>query len=90
MRKNIYVLLLLSLIMVLGSCYSDKGNYDYEDVNEITVDLGGAKYTYVVGNVAKLEPTLTFATREIAESELEYNWTLNGEFVSDKGYWSLP
>ena len=84
MRKNIYVLLLLSLIMVLGSCYSDKGNYDYEDVNEITVDLGGAKYTYVVGNVAKLEPTLTFATREIAESELEYNWTLNGEFVSDK------
>ena len=52
MRKNIYVLLLLSLIMVLGSCYSDKGNYDYEDVNEITVDLGGAKYTYVVGNVA--------------------------------------
>ena len=84
MRKNIYVLLLLSLIMVLGSCYSDKGNYDYEDVNEITVDLGGAKYTYVVGNVAKLEPTLTFATREIAESELEYNWTLNGEFISDK------
>ena len=63
--------------MVLGSCYSDKGNYDYEDVNEITVDLGGAKYTYVVGNVAKLEPTLTFATREIAESELEYNWTFH-------------
>ena len=40
MRKNIYVLLLLSLIMVLGSCYSDKGNYDYEDVNEITVEEG--------------------------------------------------
>ena len=48
MRKNIYGLLLLSLIMVLGSCYGDKGNYDYEDVNEITVDLGGTKYTYVV------------------------------------------
>lgn len=70
--------------MVLGSCYGDKGNYDYEDVNEITVDLGGTKYTYVVGNVARLEPTLTFATQEIAESELEYNWTLNGEFISDK------
>ena len=84
MRKNIYGLLLLSLIMVLGSCYGDKGNYDYEDVNEITVDLGGTKYTYVVGNVARLEPTLTFATQEIAESELEYNWTLNGEFISDK------
>lgn len=84
MKKNIYILLLFSLTVVLESCYGDKGNYDYEDVNEITVDLGGAKYTYVVGNVARLEPTLTFATQEIAESELEYNWTLNGEFISDK------
>ncbi len=72
MRKNIYVLLLLSLVVFLGSCYSDKGNYDYEDVNEITVDLGGAKYTYVVGNVARLEPNITFATQEIAESELVF------------------
>lgn len=84
MKKNIYILLLFSLTVVLESCYGDKGNYDYEDVNEITVDLGGAKYTYVVGNVARLEPALTFATQEIAESELKYNWTLNGEFISDK------
>ncbi len=54
MRKNIYGLLLLSLIMVLGSCYGDKGNYDYEDVNEITVDLGGTKYTYVVGKCSQI------------------------------------
>lgn len=39
---------------------ADKGNYDYEDVNEITVDLGGTKYTYVVGNVARLEPSSDF------------------------------
>lgn len=84
MKKNIYVLLLFSLTVILGSCYGDKGNYDYEDVNEITVKLGDAKYTYVVGNVARLEPAITFATKELAESELEYNWTLNGEFVSDK------
>lgn len=84
MKKNIYILLLFSLTVVLLSCYGDKGNYDYEDVNEITVDLGEAKYTYVVGNVARLEPTITFATKEIAESELEYNWTLDGEFISDK------
>ena len=82
--KIMQMLLLACLVFALGSCHSDNGNYDYKDVNEITVDLGSMKYTFVVGNTARIEPVLTFSMGEIPESELEYNWTLNGETVSEE------
>ena len=35
MRRLIYILVLLLFV----SCYDDKGNYDYEDINTVAVEL---------------------------------------------------
>ncbi len=35
MRRLIYILALLLFV----SCYDDKGNYDYEDINTVAVEL---------------------------------------------------
>ena len=34
MRRLIYILALLLFV----SCYDDKGNYDYEDINTVAVE----------------------------------------------------
>ena len=36
MRKNVYLIVWL-MTVILYSCYDDKGNYSYEDIDEISI-----------------------------------------------------
>ena len=39
MRKNVYLIVWL-MTVILYSCYDDKGNYSYEDIDEICRNAG--------------------------------------------------
>lgn len=46
MKKIILCLMLLPALFT--SCYKDEGNYDYKELNEITVDTVGVKTSFVI------------------------------------------
>ncbi len=63
------------LCMLLGvSCYRDKGNYSYEDLNEITIDLPD-QVAVQQGMLLEVEPKLLFALEE-NEENLSYEWVI--------------
>ena len=39
--RTIYLFLLAFLPVLCWSCYDDKGNYDYHDLDEIVIDSSG-------------------------------------------------
>lgn len=41
MKQVFYIL----IVFLLAACYDDKGNYDYEEINTITVLLDDGKST---------------------------------------------
>lgn len=75
--KKLYIcgaILLLSLTAV--SCYEDQGNYDYREINEVTVTLPKSTDVTVPheGSVnVTLSPTVSQSKRE-GETGLEYEW----------------
>lgn len=80
MRK-IHITLLFAIIMqlVLVGCYKDKGNYDYKNINRITIEplRDGKILTY--GDVVNIKPILTFEDSEnISEEHLKFEWDLSG------------
>lgn len=77
--KQIYVLLLLSLV-VFG-CYDDKGNYDYIELGEVTIELSGTSFSRQVGESLQITPTVT---TDIPEEDLIYVWECN---VDTAGVW---
>lgn len=77
--KYIYYLLLV----ILGcSCYDDKGNYNYEEINEINIRL---EKLYVVTSLytdIKIVPEYSQTLRENHDN-LTFRWEeLSGEFLS--------
>ena len=81
--KNLYYILVLSLLC-FTSCYEDKGNYDYRELNEIVIDTAGKgiKEVYSVNQFEKLN--IPAVVRQIGgdTSNLECTWTV---FPDDKG-----
>lgn len=71
-----------AIIGMLGtSCYEDKGNYDYQVLNELTINLPLETTDYVLGDVLKITPELTFLLGE-KTSDLSYSWTFEGVEIS--------
>lgn len=67
--------------MFLSSCYEDKGNYDYMQMNDITVNIPLESDVCVLGDVLKITPELTFSAGK-ATNELTYLWTFDGQEIS--------
>lgn len=83
MKKNI---ILLSLI-VLGvtACYKDKGNYDYKEINEITISGIEAVYAGMTGvDKLQIEPTITMTMSNGDPERFSYLWiVIKGTSVID-------
>lgn len=62
-------------IMLLTSCYRDKGNYSYQDLNEISIDLPEI-VSVQQGMVLEVSPDLSFALEE-DEGNLSYEWVIS-------------
>lgn len=78
-----YILRLLVFAGLLSSCYEDKGNYDYQAMNDITISLPlpDGNTEYVLGDILNIQPELVFA-QGIKSESLTYSWTFNGTEIS--------
>ena len=74
MKNKIGLLVLLAVGLCMG-CYDDKGNYDYHDFNEITINNRGFDTTYPLTSYVdtlRISPELKF---KLGESEhLTFEW----------------
>ena len=55
--KNIYIVLLVAI--ALFSCYDDKGNDDYKELEEVEVVLPDETYNRSFGEKLQITPTVT-------------------------------
>lgn len=76
--KNIYIVLLVAI--VLFSCYDDKGNDDYKELEEVEVVLPNETYNRSFGEKLQITPTVTTS---IPENDLMFDW----EFYGSLGNW---
>ena len=53
-----YIVSALFGLVALQSCYKDKGNYTYNDINEITISSASATYNVLVPDSLKIDVTL--------------------------------
>ncbi|MCF6404650.1 hypothetical protein L3C95_17265 [Chitinophaga filiformis] len=69
------LLLYILSVFALSSCYKDKGNYDYVDINEVSITGIDSLYTVNYGSVFSVKPILSFTKDNAADtSAYRYMW----------------
>lgn len=70
----IIVLVIIPSFFGITSCYSDKGNYEYSNVNEVYIlkDSFDLVYKVRMGSVLKVESFIDY--NGYSESDVEYKW----------------
>lgn len=82
MRKTIFnISLAATLALAATSCYDDKGNYDYHDLDVVTISTDGLgiqdRYSVERGSKISIAPDVYFnGTKNDANAPLDYLWTL--------------
>lgn len=85
MHKTIYLYVMLAIasLGLLGSCYDDKGNYDYSELAKVEIDTVscGIQESYVVSRFDNLTiaPKIYYNGKEVtndASAPLTYLWTI--------------
>lgn len=79
-KYSILGLLLLAAGMV-ASCYDDKGNYDYDNLNDIEIGVTPATSSFVMGDTINIKPELKFKAGQPTD-ELSYEWTYDSHVIS--------
>ena len=64
----------------MGACAEDEGNYDYTQINEVTIEPIEADAVYEAGSHISITPTITILDE--ASSNLSYSWTIGETEVS--------
>lgn len=68
-------------LLGMASCYDDKGNYDYKEMNDIEVSVSTETSYYSLGDKVISKPELTFALG--CESQnLAYEWSYDGHVIA--------
>jgi hypothetical protein len=71
------------MLLLLGACIDDKGNYAYHDVNSITIsgiNHVDTSYLVAVGEYLRITPTLKFSAGEEHDA-YRYEWHQMGKVV---------
>lgn len=73
----------LSLLPIVTSCYDDKGNYDYHDLEVVAIDTTATgiqpEYAIMRFDTLTLEPRVYFEGRQVTDATqapLDYLWTI--------------
>ncbi|MDU1890877.1 MAG: PKD-like family lipoprotein [Dysgonomonas sp.] len=72
-----------AMLLALPSCNDDKGNYSYEDLNEVSIEGINSTYTVEVGDQLKITPDLTFSISD-KNGSFSYEWYVLTEDGSKK------
>lgn len=71
--KKLFLYILIAF--ALGSCYKDKGNYDYVDINVVDISGVDSMYTVNYGSILSIKPTLNFSKDDGSDtSAYSYMW----------------
>ncbi len=76
-----HILSLLPLLSLLISCYEDKGNYDYHELEQVAIDTTNvgmlSQYAIMRFDTLKLNPKVYFEGHEATDKDpLKYVWTI--------------
>lgn len=77
---------IISAIFAIGifACYEDEGNYDYQEINEISVDSLKEEYAvYMLADTLRISPILKFTQDSTTEGRFEYSWYLSPQQITD-------
>lgn len=86
---NRYILFFTILFLLGYGCADDKGNYDYDVLNTITIDSIKPNYSVIrYDSIELIEPVLSFKLGK--NDDLSYTWKVNYKVVSDKPYLNVP
>lgn len=85
-QRLIYIY--LPLVFVLSSCYEDLGNYDYTEINEVTIKGLEDSYELQVGDNLEITPDLSYTLDENADpKDYEFEWyVINNLGVDSERY----
>lgn len=84
-RYSILKYILFAVILVTAGCYKDKGNYDYHNVNEITITGIEEYYSAVIGAPLTIKPELE-QTIPVDEENLSYLWLKIGTSTTGRQF----
>ncbi|MEO6684199.1 MAG: PKD-like family lipoprotein [Ginsengibacter sp.] len=82
--KWIYVFL---SFVFLSSCYKDKGNYTYKEINEILIENFQPQYhAYYLKDTLKISPSIKFTQDSLSSDRYLYEWSLlrGGQGVAEE------
>ena len=82
MKKSIGIgITALFLGLVFTACYNDKGNYDYQKINEIAIGNLGERHDLVYkSDTLKIEPDLWFTDENREDERYVFEWKAVPEF----------
>ena len=83
--KNKYTLFLFLALSVFMGCYDDKGNYDYEKLNDIEIEFIPEVDAYqIIGDEIKVHPKFKYALNDSSDLKLKYEWTYANKVISQE------
>lgn len=80
--KTIRYIAALAIVMALAGCYDDKGNYDYHDVNEVTVNGIPEAVEIDQFETLSIKPDLEGSIGGKDLSLYEYEWKIGNKVIS--------
>ncbi|WEK37007.1 MAG: PKD-like family lipoprotein [Candidatus Pseudobacter hemicellulosilyticus] len=82
-RKFIQLLIAGLAFGSLQSCIKDKGDYEYNYGNEVTIRYATYSYTVFLADTLTVTPLRTFANPQGDTTDYDHAWYINGEQYSD-------
>lgn len=78
MKRNI-ILLFISVVALFAACsVPDKGNYDYHEINEVTISGINPSYTVMPDiQTLTIDPAIKMTDAEVNDSRFDYLWLAN-------------
>lgn len=76
--KNRSIIFLLVLTTFFASCYEDKGNYDYKDIQKLEIKFEKIVLNATIDEVVEIEPLLNIDIDETSPNH-QFTWYVNGE-----------
>ena len=77
-HRNILRTLLFALLTTLAACSSDKGNYDYKELNEVRIGLEET-YSVLIRETLNITPQLATTHETFAPENYTYEWKVYDE-----------
>lgn len=73
MKKYLYIIPVCVLLSYLASCIEDKGNYNYNDINEVTISGIKEEYDIELDGTLRITPELEFSMTN-SDDDFIFEW----------------